>query len=91
MAAIGRGAPKLAPARSCRARNTVMPDRPFPFEPRGPKLRGMRAVPRPRRWNAPAVLVLLCIVSTIALTALFVVAPGLTADIESNSLFRLAA
>jgi len=37
------------------------------------------------------VLVLICIVVTIALAALLAAAPGLTADIESNPLFRLAA
>jgi hypothetical protein len=50
-----------------------MPDRPFPFRALGAKLQPM-SPPR----SAPAILVLVCVLATIALTLLFVAVPELS-------------
>jgi hypothetical protein len=61
-----------------------MPDRPFRFRARGTKLQPM-STPR----SAPVIVVLACVLATIALTLLFVAVPELS-DGAGNGLLWLA-
>jgi hypothetical protein len=65
-----------------------MPDRPFTFRPRASKLQAM-STPEQRERSAPVILVLACVLATVALTLLFVAVPELADDSGGNGLFWL--
>jgi hypothetical protein len=60
-----------------------MPDRPFPFRRRAPKLHAM-SNPEQRRLTAPIIVLLACLVATAALTLLFAIAPELANEAGSS-------